>query len=136
MFSLSEPVVRESVIKILEKHNCPFTDTLVSEIVQAVSESNILHKSVTSEGPLSTAKRRKSYYEEKFPFVKPVEYLIESSQRTFMYMPILTSLQLLKKTDVLWKVQETTSQLAGQYLPHCDGSYYQENLLLSEVGQK
>lgn len=29
LFSLSEPVTRESVIKTLEKHNYPFTDTLV-----------------------------------------------------------------------------------------------------------
>lgn len=137
LFSLSEPVFRESLIKILEKHNCPITDTLVSEIVQAVSESNILYTSVTSEGPLSTAKRRKSYYEDKFPFAKPVEYLIESSQRTFMYVPILTSLQLLlKKTDVLEKVQETTSQLPGQYSSYCDGSYFQENELLSDEGPK
>ena len=85
LFSLSEPVVRESVIKILGKHSCPFTDTLVSEIVQAVSESNVLHTSVTPEGTLPTAKGRKCYYEEKFPFVKPVEYLIESSQHTYMY---------------------------------------------------
>ncbi|KAK0142283.1 hypothetical protein N1851_020018 [Merluccius polli] len=137
LFSLTEPVVRESVTKILEKHNCPFTDALVSEIVQAVSDSNILYKSVTSKGPLSTAKRRKSYYEEKFLIVKPVEYLIESSQRTFTYVPILTSLQmLLKKTDVCEKIQETTSQLPGQYLSHCDGSYYQENALFSSEGQK
>lgn len=136
LFSLSEPVIRESVIKILEKHNCAFTDTLVHEIVQAVSESNVLHKSVTSEGPLSTAKRRKSYFEEKFPFIKPVEYFIESSQRTYMYVPILTSLQLLlQKPDVLEKVKETTPHLPGQYLSYRDGSYYKENQLLSDEGQ-
>lgn len=60
------------MVKILRKHDCTFTDILVSEIVKAVSESNVLHKSVTFEGPLSTAKRRKTYYEEKFPFVKPI----------------------------------------------------------------
>jgi hypothetical protein len=137
LFLLSEPVVRDSVIKIMEKNNCPFTDTLVTEIVQAVSDSNVLHKSVTAEGPLSTAKRRKTYYEEKFPLIRPVEYLIESSQHTFMYVPILSTLQqLLKKTDVLEKVKETPSKLPGQYLSHCDGSYCQENALLSDEGQK
>ncbi|KAK0148422.1 hypothetical protein N1851_011247 [Merluccius polli] len=122
LFLLSEPV---------KKNNCPFTDTL------AVSESNVLHKSVTAEGPLSTAKRRKTYYEEKFPLIRPVEYLIESSQHTFMYVPILSTLQqLLKKTDVLEKVKETPSKLPGQYLSHCDGSYCHENALLSDEGQK
>lgn len=65
---------------------------------------------------MSTAKRRKTYYEEKFPFVKPIEYLIESSQHTYMYVPILTSLQMLKKTIVLEKIKETSSQLPGQYM--------------------
>ncbi|KAF0047693.1 hypothetical protein F2P81_001326 [Scophthalmus maximus] len=52
---------------------------------------------------------------------------------TYMYMPILTSLQqLLKKFDVFEKVQETKSQMPGQYTSHCDGSYYQENLLFSD----
>ena len=41
LFLLSEPVVRESVIKVMEKNNCRFTDTLVNEIVQAVLESNV-----------------------------------------------------------------------------------------------
>lgn len=94
LFTLSEPLVRESVIKTLQKQNCPVTDTLVSEIVVAVSECNILHKSIESEGPLSTAKRRKTYYEENFPFVKPVEYLGESAHSTILYVPILTALQV------------------------------------------
>lgn len=95
-----------------------------------------MYKSVTSEGPLSTANRRKSYYEHKFPFAKPVEDLIESSQRTFLYVPILTSLQLLlKKTEKVEKVQETTSQFPGQFSSYCDGSYFQENELLSDEGQ-
>lgn len=137
LFTLAQPVVRESIIKILKKHNCTITDTLVSDIVQAVSESNILHKSVTSEGPLSTAKRRKTYYEEKFPFVKPVQYIIESSQHTYMYVPILSTLQkLLAKPDVFEKIKATTSQVLGQYLSYCDGSYYQENQLLSSEGHK
>lgn len=117
LFTLSQPVVREAVVKILRKHDCTFTDTLVSDIVKAVSESNALHKSVTSEGTMSTAKRRKTYYEEKFPFVKPIDYLIESSQHTYIYVPILTSLQmLLKKTYVLEKIKETSSELLGQYM--------------------
>lgn len=98
LYLLSEPV--ESVIKIMEKHNFPFTDSLVSEIVHAVAESNVLHLSVTAERPLSTAKRRKTFHGEKFPLIRPVEYLIESSKHTFMYVPILSTLyQLLKKKN-------------------------------------
>ncbi|KAF7656394.1 hypothetical protein LDENG_00041990 [Lucifuga dentata] len=54
-----------------------------------------------------------------------------------MYVPILTSLQLLlKKPDVLEKVQKCTSHVLGQYSSYLDGSYYQENPLLSGDGQK
>lgn len=77
---------------VLKKHNCTYTDKLVDEICHAVSDSNVLHKCDTSEGTPSTAKRRKSYYEANFPYVKPVEHLIESSKHTYMYVPILTSL--------------------------------------------
>ncbi|CAI5678289.1 unnamed protein product, partial [Oreochromis niloticus] len=137
LFLLSQPLVRKSVIDILKKHNCTYTDKLVDEICQAVSDSNVLHKCVTSEGPLSTAKRRKSHYEANFPYVKPVEYLIESSKHTYMYVPILTSLQLLlKKNDVLEEIKQAPTQIPGHFMSFCDGSYYQENVLLSQEGQK
>lgn len=137
IFLLSEPLIRKTVAEILKKHTCPYTDKVVDEICQAVSDSNILHKCITSEGPLSTAKRRKSYYEANFPFVKPVEYLIESSKHTFMYVPILTSLQLLlKKADVLEEVKRAPTQIPGHFKSFCDGSYYQENVLLSQEGPK
>lgn len=137
LFLLSQPLVRKSVVDILKKHNCTYTDKLVDEICQAVSDSNVLHKCVTSEGPLSTAKRRKSYYEANFPYVKPVEYLIESSKHTYMYVPILTSLQLLlKKNDVLEEIKQAPTQIPGHFMSFCDGSYYQENVLLSQEGQK
>lgn len=124
LFLLSEPIRKEKITKILVKRNCPITDELVSDMLQAVSESDVFHTSVTSDAPLSTAKRRKSYYENNLSFVKPVEYLIESSQRAYMYVLILTSIQmLLKKQDICEKIKETTSQMPGQYSSHCDGSY-------------
>lgn len=75
----------------------------------------------------------KDHYQQ-FPYVKPVEYLIESSQRTYMYVPILTSLQqLFQKPE---KVKETTTHMPGQYFSYCDGSHYQENQFLSAEGEK
>lgn len=53
-----------------------------------------------------------------------------------MYLFSVLCNSYLKKTDVLEKVKEAPSKLPGQYLSHCDGSYYQENQLLSEEGQK
>lgn len=73
MFSLSEPVIRESVVRLLEKHNSPLNDTLVNEIVQAVPDkNNATNKSFAFKGTLSTAKSRATYYEANFPFVRLV----------------------------------------------------------------
>jgi len=71
------------------------------------------------------------YIEHKFPFVRPVEYLIESNH-TCMYVPILSSLQLLKKTDVLEKVLETSPSQDGRYATFWDGTYCEENPILSD----
>lgn len=71
------------------------------------------------------------YIEHKFPFVKPVEYFIESN-RTCMYVPILSSLQeMLRKTDVLENVQETSPSQDGRYAYFWDGTYCEENPLFS-----
>lgn len=88
LFTLSQPILKKVIGESLKKHNCPVTDTLVNAIVKAVSECNILHRSVKSEGPLSTAKRRKSYVQQRFPHIKPVQYLIDGSQRKSVYVPL------------------------------------------------
>ncbi|XP_063063802.1 uncharacterized protein LOC134456364 [Engraulis encrasicolus] len=101
LFTLSEPILKKVIGDSLKKHNCPVTDTIVTSIVQAVSECNILHRSVKSEGLLSTAKRRKSYVQQRFPHIKPIEYLIDGTQRKCVYVPLLSSLQeLMKKPDI------------------------------------
>ena len=112
LFSLSEPILKKAVIEILNKHNCTVSDLIASEIIQAITESNIFHQSVTSKGPLSTAKRRKSYFQQRLPHVKPVEYLIDSTHRTFMYVPLLSSLQELLKylPDILEKSKNEHKQ--------------------------
>lgn len=64
--------------------------------------------------------------------MKPVEYFIESN-RTCMYVPILSSLQeMLRKTDVLEKVQETSPSQDGRYASFLDGTYCEENPLFSD----
>lgn len=51
-------------------------------------------------------------------------------------MCLFSSLQQwLQKPDVLEKVKET-SHMPGQYFSYRDGSHYQENLLLSDGGEK
>lgn len=63
------------------------------------------------------------FYKDTFPFVKPLEYLTESSQLPLCMCPFSHLCSCLKNrwTDILEQVQET-SQLPGHYLLYC-GSY-------------
>lgn len=133
LFSLSEPILKKAVIEVLHQHSCNASDLIVSEIIQAVTKSNIFLQSVTSKGPLPTAKRRKSYFQQRLPHAKPVEYLIDSTHRTF----IRSSLQeLLKKPEILEKVQGGTETKPGEFSSYADGSFYLGNPLFAERGVK
>lgn len=137
LFTLSEPILKKVIGDSLKKHNCPVTDTIVTSIVQAVSECNILHRSVKSEGLLSTAKRRKSYVQQRFPHIKPIEYLIDGTQRKCVYVPLLSSLQeLMKKPDIADIAFQPRTANPGEFASHVDGSYYQGNILFAEGGVK
>ncbi|KAL2078046.1 hypothetical protein ACEWY4_025731 [Coilia grayii] len=137
LFTLSEPILNKVITETLKKHSCPVTDTIVGAVVQAVSECNILHRSVKSKGPLSTAKRRKSYVEQRFPHIKPIEYLIDRTQRKSVYVPVLSSLQeLMKKADIADIAFQSTTTNPGEFSSYVDGSYYQSNVFFAEGGAK
>ena len=49
IFTLSKPLVRQSIIKVLEEHSESINDSLLNEIVEAVTNSNVF-VSATAEG--------------------------------------------------------------------------------------
>lgn len=63
----------------------------------------------------------------------PVEYQLEQSGHTIMYVPILQMIQeLFKNTDILDKITELNTE-PGQYVSCSNGSYFLENELLATV---
>ncbi len=92
------PVLKDTVTQILQKHKCDISSEIVTEIVDAVVNKDVLQSCTSRDRPLSTAKRRKSYSEQHFPVVKPIEYRLVSAKHSITYVPILSMLQeLLKK---------------------------------------
>ena len=74
----------------------------------------------------------RSYY----PLVMPVQYTIDSSGHTAVYVSILQMLQtMFNNTDILDKIQENKPSPPEMYMTHEDGTYFKENVLLSKGGE-
>lgn len=92
-------------------------------------DCNILYTSISKGAALSTSKRRTTYIQH--PCVMPVQYMLEQSGHTSMYIPVLSMIQeLFKNTDIFDKITETNAP-SGQYVSCSNGSHYLENELLS-----
>ncbi|XP_053292860.1 uncharacterized protein LOC128453795 [Pleuronectes platessa] len=132
IFSLSQPLIKGAVSDILERHGHNITDSTLNEVVSAVMDSNVVYSSTSKGAELSSSKRRKTFVEHSYPMVIPVEYHLEASGHTIMYVPILQMIQeLFKNTDILKKIQEPNSE-PGHYVSYRDGSHFHENMLLSK----
>ncbi|XP_059195787.1 uncharacterized protein LOC131976671 [Centropristis striata] len=136
IFMLSKPLVRESVIRVLQDHDQSISDGFLHELVEAIMNSNVF-VSATSEGAeLSTAKQRKTFVRSNYPLVMPVQNNVDSSGHTAVYVPILQMIQtMFKSTNLLDKMSEAKPSPPGMYMSHEDGSYFKENQLLSEAGE-
>ena len=131
IFSLSQPLIKDAIKEILQRHNVSPTEAILSDLVNTVMDTNVF-VSATAEGEeLSSTKRRKTFIEKNYPVVMPVQYELEPG-RTVVYVPILQMIQeMCKHTDILDKIKETKISQKGHYMTHQDGSYFKENDLLS-----
>lgn len=136
IFTLSKPLVRDSISKALAEHNQSLNDALLNELVEAVMKSNVFVSATAEGAELSTAKRRKTFVRSNYPLVMPVQYAVDSTGHTAVYVPLLQMLQtVFKSTDILDKIQEAKPSPPGMYMSHEDGTYLKENLLLSATGE-
>ncbi len=74
--ALSLPLLNKTISSVLKRCLPNADESLIAEVVNAVSESNVFSKCCDSGGCLSTIKRRNSYVLAEFPLVMPVEYMI------------------------------------------------------------
>nr|XP_023651449.1 uncharacterized protein LOC111835405 isoform X2 [Paramormyrops kingsleyae] len=134
IFSLSQPLVRETIVRVLQEHGQSVSDASLNKLVDALMKSNVFVSATLEGAELSTAKRRKTFVKSNYPLVLPVQYTLDSSGHTAVYIPILHMLQtMFKNTDLLDKIQEVKPSLPGLYASHEDGTYFKENLLLSQA---
>ncbi|XP_026053335.1 uncharacterized protein LOC113039609 isoform X1 [Carassius auratus] len=128
---LSQPLLQNAVQKIISHHCSDVDNSIVSDIVSVVSQSNVLLKFTSAEGSLSTASRRASYMLREFPVVMPVEFALDKDH-SFVYVPILKMLKtLLNNKDILDKVLHAEGISPEGYHSFRDGSHFKENILLN-----
>ncbi len=124
---LSQPLVQHRVRGILNKYCADMDETVIKEIISAVSESNMMTH-CSKDGPLGTAKKRAAYVRREFPLVNPIEYVVEKGKKTLAYVPIVPMLQkLLNKTDVLDKAMSEKVHVPQEFRSYADGQYFTEN---------
>ena len=128
---LSRPLIRSAVQKIISCHCDDMNDTIVNDIVNVVTQSNVFLKFTNTGGSLSTASRRASYIQQEFPVVMPVEFCIDRGS-SLVYVPILKMLQaLLNNQDILDKVLHEKIPSSEGYHSFRDGSNFRENVHLN-----
>ncbi len=127
IFLLSKPLLCNAIQQILDKHGVSYSDSVLKEIVKAVTENNLILKMTDSGESLSTVSKRASYFQNKFPVVMPIEYKLGKDSQSFAYVPILNMLQvLLNRTDVLEKVLSPVDNADG-ISSYIDSTNYHEN---------
>lgn len=126
---------------IFQKHKLQVDRPVIDEIISSLYSGNQLNKAIERGGHLSSAFKRKEYYKAKFNVVEPIEYILDAKKKkTFQYVPILKSLQvLLSRKDIVDKLisnhkKQRETETAKKKL--CtdlikDGLYCKENSLLS-----
>lgn len=97
IFSLSKPLVRDSITNILHQHSQPVSEVVLNELVEAVMNTNVFVNAATAGAELSTAKRRKTFVRIHYPLVISVQYSLGSSGPTVVYVPVLQSSRVCSK---------------------------------------
>lgn len=129
---LSEPLLYSTIRQTIEKHYGEVDSTVVKELVRAVTDSNVLLHCTNEGGPLSTTKRRASYFVREYPVVLPVEYKIDRDEQCYVYIPIIEMLQkLLNKQEVLDEVMASGETSRG-FSSYKDGTHYKNNSFFAD----
>ncbi|KAG9276958.1 hypothetical protein AMEX_G6936 [Astyanax mexicanus] len=121
-----------AIEEILQKHGCSFDQSVVSDIGDALHNSNPFLSKTSEKGPLSTDYKRNLYFKSNFNVIESVEYVFERTKKqSFVYVPVLKTLKnLLSQPEVLEKTFPIQESTQGLYTSCFDGKYFKENALL------
>lgn len=131
IFFLSQPILKHDIREVLESHDITVSEAILNEVVSTVMDCNVIVSATAKGKPLSSTNRRKTFIENNYPVVKPVQYLLQPGH-TAVHVPILKMIQkIFSHTDILDKIKETKVAQNGVYVSHQDGLYFKENTFLS-----
>ena len=91
--SASCPIIKDTLQSCLGKHNCDIDETVVSDMVTELCEANPLNSTLSRSGPLSSAYKRRAFFEDQFGVVKPVEYVLSKEGK--QNLPVHSSSQVI-----------------------------------------
>lgn len=95
-------------------------------------ESNEIQKAVGPNGPLSTHKRRQSYFKSQLPYVEPNDVKLGGLHKC-TFVPLLEDLRtFLCKDDVARIAFAPRTPFQGIYREFSDGAIYRNHLLFSK----
>jgi len=125
---LSKPLLKQKISEVFIHHGIGLH--LVEEVTNCVLNEYPFWKCTHSS--LCSIKLRESFFRNEFQYIEPVEYefgVTETGKHcTFVYVPILNSIQaLLKRPDILSKVMNITREAEGIYGSFVDGSAYRKH---------
>lgn len=129
--SASAPIMKDILQSCLKRHNCEIDETIVSEMVNDICGANPISSALCDDGPLSSAFKRRKYFNEHFSVVEPIEYVL-SRESSFQYVPILKSLlQVFSKKDIQDLILSEAEAQRTVYKLFHDGTFYKTNELFS-----
>lgn len=73
IFLLSKPLVRDSIMTVLQEHEQSISDVLLNDLVQAIMKSNVFVSATAEGAELSTSK---TFVRSNYPLVMPVQYTV------------------------------------------------------------
>ncbi|KAK6479283.1 hypothetical protein HHUSO_G19991 [Huso huso] len=131
--SVSSPVIRDIVNSCLKKHDCVVDDSVISDLVKEVCESNPISSALKADGHLATPYKRREFFKKTFSLIEPVEYILDAKDgRTFQYVPILQSRGIFRrKLSSPPKLLYSQTTCGSQYESFRDGTHFKENECLS-----
>lgn len=130
--SASAPIMKDILQSCLKRHNCEVDEAIVSEMVNNICVANPVSAALCDGGPLSSAFKRRKYFNEHFSVVEPIEYIL-TGESSFQYVPILKSLlQVLSRKDILDLILSEAEAQRTVYNSFHDGTFYKTNELFSK----
>lgn len=121
MLNDSAPVINTDVLEDEDPAQCHHADTSAFPESDSYCDTSQLRAQLHHNLSLWRCKL----------FFMPVQYVLEPGC-TVVYVPMLEMIQkIFQHTDILDRIKETKSSEKGHYMSHQDGSYFQENNLLS-----